>query len=51
MVLQRDSSTGVEGAFSVEWRIHLITIVDDDEGFRKAMDSLVSSAGYPSVIF
>ena len=51
MVLQRDSSTGVEGAFSVEWRIHLITIVDDGEGFRKATDNLVRSAGYRRVMF
>jgi len=51
MVLQRDSSSGVEGAMSVEWRIPLITIVDDDEGFRKATDSLVRSAGYRCAMF
>jgi hypothetical protein len=51
MVLQGESCTEVEGAFSVEWRIPLITIVDDDERFRKVTDSLVRSAGYRRVMF
>lgn len=36
---------------SVERRIPLITIVDNDQSFRNATDSLVRSAGFRSVMF
>jgi hypothetical protein len=50
MVLQSDSSSGVEGAMSVEWRIPLITIVETTKVFART-DSLVRSVGYRSVMF
>jgi FixJ family two-component response regulator len=42
---------GIGNAMSGDATAPLIAIVDDDESFRKRVESLVRSAGYRSVIF